>query len=203
MKLYYSTSSPFVRKVNVFALETGLDNKIERVLTNPWVHNAALISDNPLSKVPTLVADDGIVIYDSPVICEYLDSLHSGQKLIPASGATRWITLRLQALADGILDAAVMRFLERSRDAAQRSAEWDAKQKQVVSHGLIYLNEHATHWQHTLTLGQISVACALGYLDFRFADEDWRESSPKLAAWYAEFSQRLSMRSTMPKVMSA
>jgi len=201
MKLYYSTSSPFVRKVNVFAIETGLDSKIERVLTNPWVQNDALISDNPLSKVPTLVADDGLVIYDSPVICEYLDSLHTGQKLIPASGTTRWLALRLQALADGVLDAAVMRYLERGREPAQRSAEWDAKQRQVVCHALVYLNDHAAQWQHALTIGQISVACALGYLDFRFTDEDWRDAAPKLAAWFAGFSQRPSMLNTVPKPM--
>lgn len=201
MKLYYSTSSPFVRKVNVVAIETGLDNRIERVLTNPWVHDAALISDNPLSKVPTLVTDDGLVIYDSPVICEYLDSLHHGQKMIPASGSPRWIALRMQALADGILEAAVLRFLERGREPAQRSADWDAKQKQVITHGLIYLNEHVTQWQKNTDIGQISVACALGYLDFRFADDAWRESARRLADWFAEYAQRPAMMSTIPKQM--
>ncbi len=203
MKLYYSTSSPFVRKVNVFAIETGLDDRIERVLTNPWVHDMALISDNPLSKVPTLVTDDGLVIYDSPVICEYLDSVHDGQKMIPVSGAPRWIALRMQALADGILEAAVLRFLERGREPAQHSAAWDAKQKQVIAHALIYLNEHVAQWQKNQNIGQISVACALGYLDFRFADDAWRESATRLADWYTEYAQRPSMIRTLPTPMPA
>lgn len=114
MKLYYSSTSPFVRKVNVFAIETGLDTQIEWVKTNPWQAEDILTAENPLSKIPTLITDDGMVIYDSSVICEYLDSLHSGEKLIPPQGESRWQVLCLQALADGILDSGVLRFLEKN-----------------------------------------------------------------------------------------
>ena len=122
MKLYYSPTSPYVRKVNVFSIEAGVDEKIDKIITNPWVEDTRLLTDNPLSKVPTLIMDDGVVLYDSPVICEYLDTLNLNQKLIPEKGIERWNALRLQALGDGIMDAAILRFLERKRPEAQRSA---------------------------------------------------------------------------------
>ncbi len=203
MKLYFSTSSPFVRKVNVCAIELGLDKKIERILTNPWVDNAGLLADNPLSKVPTLVTDDGMVIYDSPVICEYLDSLHNGDKLIPASGRERWEVLRLQALADGLTEAAVLRFLERSRDVTLRSADFEAKQKAAVQRALTYLEQQALGWGESLNVGVVAVACALGYLDFRFADEPWREACPALTGWFGKMMQRDSLATTLPKPMPA
>ncbi|MBI3561738.1 MAG: glutathione S-transferase N-terminal domain-containing protein [Gammaproteobacteria bacterium] len=203
MKLYYSTSSPFVRKVTVLALETGLDALIERVLTNPWGVNQDLLADNPLSKVPTLVTDTGQVIYDSTVICEYLDSLHTSTKLIPASAPARWDVLRLQALANGLMEAVMTRFLERNRDPGLRSADWDAQQRNTVMRTLEYLNAQSQHWASNMHLGLITVGCALGYLEFRFADEPWRAAYPRLAAWYAHFSQRPSMRNTEPKPMPA
>jgi glutathione S-transferase len=110
MKLYYSSASPFVRKVTVTAIECGVDKKIERHPTQvvPVKPNAELAHDNPLMKVPTLITDGGEILYDSRVICEYLDSLHDGRKLLPASGGERWRVLRLQALGDGILDAGIL-----------------------------------------------------------------------------------------------
>lgn len=114
MKLYYAPASPFVRKVNIFAMEVGLDKQIEWIITNPWQEEDKLTAENPLSKIPTLITDDGKVLYDSRVICEYLDSLHNGKKLIPAEDAQRWATLRLQAHADGILDSGIIRFMEKN-----------------------------------------------------------------------------------------
>jgi glutathione S-transferase len=199
MKLYYSPTSPYVRKVNVFAIEAGLDEELEKIPTNPWVEDAKLLADNPLSKVPTLVMDDGSVLYDSPVICEYLDSLNSGTKLIPATGMERWDALRLQALGDGILDAAVLRFLEQKRPASQQSHDWDSMQQHAIQRTLTYLEGVVAKWETDITIGHITIACALGYLDFRFAEDDWRQNCHDLKNWCVEFSKRPSMQSTLPK----
>ena len=199
MRLYYSATSPYVRKVNVFTIEAGLDDKIENITTNPWVSDANLLADNPLSKVPTLILDDGTVLYDSPVICEYLDSLNTGQKLIPVAGMERWMALRLQALGDGILDSAVMRFLERKRPEVQQSSDWDATQLSAIQRALVYLESNIDDWNKDLTVGQITVGCALGYLDFRFANDSWRDNQPLLAKWYSSFAERTSMQITQPK----
>src|SRR5688572_30823457 len=128
MKLRYSPTSPYVRKVTVTAIETGLDKKIERVLTMP-ASAPDLPKHNPLGKVPALIMDNGESLIDSPVIVEYLDSLHSGAKIVPTSGDARWKALRLQALADGILDAGVLRLMETRRTANEQSKAWIEKQR--------------------------------------------------------------------------
>ena len=200
MKLYYSSTSPFVRKVNIFALELGLDAQIEWVKTNPWQAEDKLTAENPLSKVPTLITDDETVIYDSAVICEYLDSLHQSEKLIPEEGEARWQVLRLQALADGILDAGILRFMEHKRPLANQSEDWDAMQKNSVERGLDYLESRLSEWStNKLNVGIISVACVLGWLDFRFQDESWRQKRPALTVWFEEFSSRPSILKTLPK----
>jgi len=201
MKLYYSATSPYVRKVNVFAVEAGLDGKIDNLVTNPWIEDAGLLADNPLSKVPTLVMDDGTVLFDSPVICEYLDSLNFGKKLIPETGMDRWKALRLQALGDGILDAAILRFLERKRPEAQQSKAWDYNQLKGIQRVLDHLESNMDDWDDGITIGQITVGCALGYLDFRFSDEDWRDKQPVLAKWYTTFAERNSMKMTQPVII--
>ncbi|MDH5369566.1 MAG: glutathione S-transferase N-terminal domain-containing protein [Gammaproteobacteria bacterium] len=198
MKLYYSPTSPFVRKVNAFAIETGLDNQLEWVTTNPWQAEDELTEENPLSKIPTLVTNDGQAIYDSRLICEYLDSLHKGTKLIPESGEARWQALCLQALADGILDAGVLRFMEKKRPSQQQSPDWDTMQKKSVERGLNYLEKTVADWENTLDIGVISVACVLGWLDFRFPNEDWRIKRSKLNAWFESFSKRASISKTTP-----
>ncbi len=198
MKLYYSSTSPFVRKVNVLAIEVGLDKKIEWVTTNPWQAEDNLTAENPLSKIPTLITDNEKVIYDSRVICEYLDSLHDGNKMIPSETDTRWQVLRLQALADGILEAGILRFLERKRSTAQQSEGFDNMQKDSVERGLNYLENTVSDWGANLDLGVLSVACTLGWLDFRFADDNWRANRSKLTDWYESFSKRSSMINTIP-----
>lgn len=199
MKLYYSTTSPFVRKVNIVAIELGLDEQIQRVSTNPWVADAALLADNPLSKIPTLITDDGVAIFDSPVICEYLASLDDRSTIIPVAGQQRWLALRSQALADGLLDAGILRFLEAKRTEDFRH-DWDAMQKSVVERSLDQLEKNSASWNDEVDIGQISAGCALGWLDFRFAHEDWRIGRPALTAWYEKFSQRPSMQATVPHV---
>jgi glutathione S-transferase len=198
MKLHYSPTSPYVRKVNVLAIELEIDEQIERILTNPWEPDETLLGNNPLSKVPTLISDDGMVLFDSPVICEYLDSEYGGHRLIPATGEERWQALCLQALADGILDAAILRFLERNRETPW--PDWDASQKETVELALGVLEGEVASWSDSLSIGHITAAVALGYLDFRFGDEGWRADRPALTEWYARFSQRPSMIATIPRM---
>lgn len=196
MKLFFSPSSPFVRKVTVTAIELGVAEQIERITVNPWEPKEELVSINPLSKVPALITERGEMLYDSPVICEYLDGDH---RLLPASGELRWQILRLQALADGILDAAVLRRMESMRPEGERSDKWMNFQRDTVSRALASLEQEAQQWDETLNLGRITTACALGYLDFRFADEDWRTSHPALAKWFSIIAGRDSMQQTIPQ----
>jgi glutathione S-transferase len=198
MKLRYSPTSPYVRKVTVTAIETGLDKKIERVFTMP-ASAPDLPTDNPLGKVPALIMDDGEPLIDSPVIVEYLDSLHSGAKIVPPSGGARWKALRLQALADGILDAAVLRLMETRRPAGEQSKAYIEKQRTVVNRSLDWLERHAAELDDSLTIGNITAAIVGDYLDFRFGADDWRQARPKLAAWQKRFAARPSFRDTYPK----
>jgi len=195
MKLRYSTTSPFVRKVHVLAIETGQIDKIELVKTNTADPNSDHGKDNPLNKVPALVLDDGSKLYDSSVICEYLDS-QSGGKFFPPVGPARWTALRRQALADGMCDAAVLRMMESRRPEQQRSADVDRKQKLKVTQGLAALE--ADHLGPQLDIGTLMIAILLDYLDFRFKHEDWRPAHPRLAAWHKTFSERASLKKTLP-----
>ncbi|NJO55828.1 MAG: glutathione S-transferase family protein [Rhodospirillales bacterium] len=173
---------------------------IERVPTNIQAASAEFVATNPLGKVPALVTDEGCVLYDSPVICEYLDSLHDGAPLFPSPGKLRWQALRRQALADGIADAAVLCRMELSaRPEPLRWAEWVERQRSKIERALDELNaESADNGERTVTIGDIAVGCALGYLDFRFETQDWRGSRPALAGWYASFAQRPSMQASAP-----
>jgi glutathione S-transferase len=198
MKLRYSPTSPYVRKVTVTAIETGLDKRIERIFTMP-ASAPDLPNDNPLGKVPALIMDNGEPLIDSPVIVEYLDILHSGAKIVPPSGDARWKALRLQALADGILDAAVLRLGESRRPANEQSKAFLDKQRTVIARSLDWLERHAGELDDTMTIGTITVAIAGDYLDFRFGGDDWRKGRPKLAAWQKRFAARPSMRETYPK----
>jgi len=198
MKLYYSSTSPYVRKVNVFAIETGLDKQIEWLKINPWLAEDILTADNPLSKIPTLITDDEKIIYDSRVICEYLDTLHSGNKFYPENSEKRWQVLRLQSLADGMLESGILRFLERKRSAEEQSRDWDNTQKETIERGLDYFENTVSVWGDNLDIGVISAACVLGWLDFRFINEDWRAQRPNLNSWFGQFSKRPSITNTMP-----
>ncbi len=199
MKLRYSPTSPYVRKVMVTAIETGLDGGIERVPTNVWDPATDIGGDNPLGKVPALITAGGEVLYDSPVICEYLDSLHDGVKLFPGGGGARWTALRRQALADGILDAAVGRLLEGKRLDGERSDGWIDRLAGVVGRCLDVLEDEADALGDAVSIGHVSVGCALGYLDFRFPGDAWRTGRPALADWYDGFAERGSMVGTIPK----
>ena len=198
MKLRYSPTSPYVRKVLVMALETGLDGRIERIPTNVWDPETDIGADNPLGKVPALITDGGEVLFDSPVICEFLDSLHDGQKLFPPAGGVRWTALRRQALADGILDAAVLRLLESRRAAGERSDGWAEHQKGAALRALDAFEEEADALGDAVTIGHVAIGCALGYVDFRVAGDNWRDGRPALADWFEGFAERPSMAATVP-----
>jgi glutathione S-transferase len=199
MKLRYSPTSPYVRKVTVVAHETGLMDRLEIVPTNVWANDTDIGRDNPLGKVPALTTDGGEVLYDSPVICEYLDSLHDGAKLYPPSGGARWTALRRQALADGMLDAGILRRLELLRKEPERSSAWIERQRTAVGRALDALEEEASALGAGVTIGHVAIGCALGWFDFRFPADNWRQRRPALAAWYAAFAARPSMQKTVPK----
>jgi glutathione S-transferase len=201
MRLWFNPASPFARKVRVVARETGLDGRIEEVsiMVSPVKPHADLARENPLVKIPALSTDEG-TLYDSAVICEYLDSLHGGQPLFPKAGAERWQALRLQALADGILEAAVlMRYENAVRPQPLQWSDWVAGQLGKVRGGLDALEQECAGWGDRFGIGQLTAACVPGYLDFRFPEEGWRKSHPALEKWYAKVSQRPSVKATAPQ----
>jgi len=200
LKLFYSPASPFVRKCLVAAAELGLRDRIELVTANasPVNRDAGVVAQNPLGKVPTLVTDQGVALYDSRVICEYLNGL-GDRRLIPRSGETRLRVLTEQALADGVMDAAVlMRYETALRPEALRWSEWTSGQLAKVTSGLDALEARAANFGDRVDVGTIALACALGYLDFRFASLRWRETRPNTAAWFEWFGGRDSMVATRP-----
>jgi len=199
MQLLYSPTSPYVRKVMAVAIETGLADGVELVPTNVWDAETDIHTHNPLGKVPALVTAGGEVLYDSPVICEYLDSLHDGVKLFPPAGGTRWQALRRQALGDGIMDAAVSRLLESKRPADERSDAWMGRQKVSIERTLDALEAEAAELAYQLTIGELTVFVALGYLDLRFAADNWRAGRAALSDWFEAIAKRKSMTETAPK----
>ncbi|CAI8836693.1 glutathione S-transferase [Pseudomonas chlororaphis] len=202
MTLFHNPASPYVRKVMVLLHETG---QLDRVALHasqltPVNPDTALNQDNPLGKIPALRLADGNVLYDSRVILDYLDQQHVGNPLIPREGSARWRRLTLAALADGIMDASVLIRYELALRAPEKHWElWLDGQRDKIRRALAVLEadaiaELASHFD----VAAIGVACALGYLDFRHPDLQWRDAQPQLAAWYAEVSQRPSMLATQP-----
>lgn len=202
MKLHWSPRSPFVRKVMVFALETGLASRLEKVRSVVAMRspNAALMRDNPLNKLPTLVLEDGRVLYDSAVICEYLDSLHGGKPRFPRAGDARWLALRRQALGDGLLELHLLWRVERDQAVPERSQPLlDAfALKSKTSLAALEKEAAALRAAADFDIGVMALACAVNYLDFRFTDLDWRAGHPALADWLAGINARPSMRETVP-----
>jgi len=196
VKLAFSAASPYVRKVMACAIARGIDGQIEKAkigTTDP-----VLATMNPLSKVPTLVTSDGMALYDSPVICEYLDSVGNAPGLFPPAGAARWTAIRRAALADGIMDAAQPRRRELALPQDEGRTTWIVQQQGKVARSLDALEAEADSLNGLSTYGEITIACALGYLDFRFANEAWRPGHPKLTAWYEKVLTLPAMAGTMP-----
>ena len=196
MKLAFSPASPYVRKAMACAIARGIEGQVEK-----WIiktSDPVLAQSNPLGKVPTLVTDDGIGLYDSPVICEYLDSIGTAAPLFPPAGPARWNALRQQALADGIMDARQPRRRELALPQDEGRVEWIAGQRAKVDRAVAELEKEAASLGTLTTIGEITIACALGYLDFRFAHEPWRHAAPKLAAWYESVLTLPPIERTMP-----
>jgi glutathione S-transferase len=200
MRLFHSPTSPYVRKVMVVLHETGLVARVSLVPAsgNPLAPGTAPVALNPLGKVPTLERDDGPALYDSRVICRYLDAI-SGGGLYP-EGPRLWETLTLEATADGMLDAAVlMVYEERLRPEDRRMPDWVEGQWAKVARALDAVEARwMAHLAGPLDIGQIALGCALGYLDFRHAARDWRAGRPALALWADRFAARAPMQATAP-----
>lgn len=199
MKLLWSSRSPFVRKVVVVAHELGIADRItlERVNVTAKETNAEVMRFNPLNKIPTLLRDDGSVMIDSPVIAEYLDETYGSGELFPRDPARRWRVRRLHALGDGIMNFNISRLGEKGR-GEQASDAFMAAFRAKTSATLDVL-EQETDGLAPLTIGSIAVAVALAHLDFRFAEDAWRDRRPNLKAWHARFAERPSMRLTEPE----
>jgi glutathione S-transferase len=199
MRLHWSPRSPFVRKVMVAAHELGLADRIERVRTVVRMvqPNADLLPDNPLSKIPTLVLADGTVLIDSVVICEYLDFLAGGNILFPAAGQARWTALARHALANGLLDILILWRNERDKPEGKQLPELLASFEVKTRTTLDRLEHDAPDLSAgRFGIAHIALGCCLSYLDFRFADLDWRHGHPALAAWHEGFRARPSAQST-------
>jgi glutathione S-transferase len=200
MKLYQSPASPYARKVRAVLIETGLADEVQEVLQAPRENTKGFHKKNPLARIPVLETAKGEYLFDSPVICEYLDSLHRKRKLFPAGGAARWRALKLQALGDGIMDAAVPLRQESMRPDGEKSPEWMARMEANILRTCDALNAEARAGRLPAqpNIGAISVACALGYLDFRFPQLEWRKGRAALAKWFEAFAKRPSLARTAP-----
>ena len=200
MRLFDSATSPFARKVRVLLHETGLLPGVELVPSagTPTAPGTLPVTRNPLGKVPVLEREDGPALYDSRVICRYLDDL-AGGRLYPDKPRL-WDTLTLEATGDGMMEAAVLMIYEgRTRPEDKRFDGWVDAQWTKVARALDAVeNRWMAHLAGPLDAAQIAVGCALGYLDFRLANRTWREARPALAAWEARFAARPSMQATRP-----
>ena len=201
MKLYYAAASPFVRKVQMSAIELGLDDKIELIDTHvsPGKENADYANRvNPLRKIPVLETDDGLIILDSSVICDYLNDLEGSYRLIPTDGPKRWQVQTGHAIANGIMDAAVInRYETYMRPEEHRWTLWIDEQWEKISNALDWFDNKET--DSLETIDDISLACALGYLDFRFKEFPWRNRYSNLSEWHESVSKKQSYIVTSPE----
>ena len=201
IRLIASLTSPYVRKVRIVMAEKRLEYQME--LEDVWSPDTRIQDANPLGKVPCLIMEDGGALFDSRVIVEYLDTLTPVAKLIPPNGRERAEVRTWEALGDGMLDAAILVRLERSqRAAAQQSEQWIDRQMAKVHAGIAAMGHALAEkpWcnGHAYSLADIALGCALGYLDFRFKDLDWRGSHPNLARHYEKIAARPSFVDTQP-----
>lgn len=197
MKLYYSETSPFARKTRIVALERGWNDRIDWIVASPFEGETnGLAAANPLSKIPTLALDDGTVLFDSKVICEYLDAAAPGARLLPAEGPARWKTLTTIALTDGVMEAAFATVMELRRPEAERSQTWIDRWNAAMTRGLAALEPLTTG---AFDLGQVGMACAVGYLHFRLP-EVAAAAPPAVTAWWDAIKVRPSVAATHPPV---
>ena len=191
LTLRFSPSSPFVRKIRIAASVLGLEKDIKAEPAETTSPSDTVRQQNPLGKIPTLVLEDGSTLFDSRVILEYLDHRAGGGRIIPKDATARFAALRLQALADGILDASILQVYEgRWRPAERHEPKWVEHQAGKVARGLAALEAAPPGLGNPPDVGQITVACALGYRDFRFGD-GWRKDHPKLVVWLDGFAAKV------------
>ena len=201
MRLFTSRNSPYARKARIIIHELALTSRVEEMIVS-LPADAKLRAVNPLGKIPALLLDDGSVIYDSPVICEYLDELGGG-KFFPRAtllreAQGRWRALTLQALGDGLADAVVRRNQEMRLPEERRSSEVLARQTAAVEAAFAVADRAAAKFPPEPTIGEIAIACAIGYLDLRAPHDGWRDRYTQLARWLDAFSQRPSAQATKP-----
>ncbi|MEC7488890.1 MAG: glutathione S-transferase N-terminal domain-containing protein, partial [Pseudomonadota bacterium] len=183
MKLCWSPTSPFVRKVVVLMKEKGIEGLIEKEKSNPLRREDRENTPNPLGQIPCLITIDDVSIYDSPVIMEYLDLECSGPRMLAASGEQRWAALTLQALADGMITSMVACFVESLKKPERRSAGMLSHNKDIVFNGITALEEQVSAFSGIIDVGTISVGVALAFVDQTFPDDDWRTENAKLRVW--------------------
>lgn len=202
MKLVTSLTSPYGRKVRVVLAEKKIPFQLQ--VENPWAQDSVVATYNPLGKVPVLVLEGGVSIFDSRVIVEYLDHASPVSNLIPAEHKSRMAVRGIEALSDGVTDAAVALFLERKRPADKQSADWLLLQEKTLFRGLEALaealGENTWFLGNGMSLADIACGCSLGYLDLRFPEIDWRTAHPNLAKLYDKLMSRTSFKDTVPVV---
>lgn len=201
MKIFHSPASPFVRKVQVTALELGLGNRIEllKSAAHPVNRDSDIVAFNPTGQVPTLLTDEGEPLFDSRVICEYLDAMDGRGRIFPPSGTARWRALREQSVGDSLLDAALLvRYEKLIRPNDLIWEGWSNGQMQKIDSCLAVINAGSANFGSRFDIGTLTIACALGYLDFRFSSFDWRSAWPSAASWFEEVNKRASLQDTMP-----
>ena len=194
MKLYQAPYSPYARMVRMVAIETGFDAELELIDIDTWNVSSELLAINPLGKVPTLVTGDGSVIYDSRVICAHFSDLSPDSPLASTSRQG----MVLQALGTGLTDLLVERFVENCRPEPKRMVEWENRRSANIRRCLDTCERESDRFQGAIDLGTTALACALGYMDFRFPEDAWRDGRPRLTKWFEEFAARDSFVVTAP-----
>lgn len=204
MQLLYAPTSPYVRKVMASAHLLGLVDRIALLdsAAHPIDRDPRITAHNPMAKVPTLILEDGQALYDSRVICEYLDGIAPGYGLFPKAAPARWQALTRQALGDGLLDAALLARYELTARPPEK--QWDAWRSAQLAKVRACLDDierqaHALA-THDPNIGEVALACGLGYLDFRFGELDWRATHPRTAQWNARIQALPAMQATVPHV---
>lgn len=197
MKLRWAPTSPFVRKIIVLMKEKGIEGAVEKEKSNPLSKDDRAATPSPLGQIPCLITDDGVSIYDSPVIMEYLDVECDGPVMLPRSGDGRWKVLTRQALADGMIASMVVCFVESLKKPERQSGGILAHNKTIVFNGIAALEDDVDAFAGDIDVGTISVAVALAFAEQTFPEDDWRNDCPALAAWFDEFNRRPSMTETV------
>lgn len=197
MKLYITVPSPFARKCRIVAREKGLADRVEEIVADPYADAPELLASNPLVQVPALIAEDGLPITDSPVICDYLDQLGQGPRLLPAEWPERWRVRRLETLANGALEMGVKLVLENRRPEHERSPSWIERWTTNMGRALDALEAQAPR-PEPLDMGVITAGVAVSWIAFRHPDFDWRAGRPNLVALQTALETRDSFRQTRP-----